>query len=433
MSNAFIERVELINFQSHSNTVLEFSNGINGIIAPSNVGKSSVSRIVQWLLYNNIPGEPHYIKTGEDFAIGRVTFSTGIMIEREIHAPQKNGERKVKKNFYRLYRGSELVEEITGFGTKVPTIIQEAHNMMPSNKRMNLHFWNQLDKPFLVTDKPADRAEAMGNLEELQMVDTSLIEINSEILADTKSRNATETRIKELEKQIAAVEEELELDQSRKVVVESMLGWCDVANDVLMKFEKHTSDLSGIKRQLADNDALIQKTSGLKEMSIEKVEEMIRNINLIARDEKNLSINTEQLSALPDIKQSTIDVLVEGMDIVMAQEAILNRIERLKEDKKEFDLRKANVPKPIDTSSLDIEGVQADISMIRTIMGTIDSLVQNAKDIETQKQRYETAQANESKALSELLEALHNIEICPTCGQATDNVDEHAVQHTLQS
>lgn len=305
--------------------------------------------------------------------------------------------------------------------------------MMPSNKRMNLHFWNQLDKPFLVTDKPADRAEAMGNLEELQMVDTSLIEINSEILADTKTRNATANRIKELEKQVEAIEAELELDQSRKVVVESMLGWCDVANDVLSKFDKHEKELTHIHRQLADNDALIQKTAGLKELPIENVEETIRSITALVREERSLADNIEQQQKIPDIKQSALDVLAEGMDIITAQETILNRIERLQEDKEEFDRRKKNVPEPVDTSKLDLEGVESDIKMIRTIMGEIDNLVQNAQAIEAQHERYKSAQERESKALSELLEALRDVEICPTCGQATDNVDEHAVQHTLQS
>lgn len=419
-------KIELINFQSHKLSVINLKPGINGIIAPSNVGKSSIQRIVKWVLYNNLPGEPYYIRRGADSAIGRVHFSTGVVIERE-------RGRKKKDNYYRLYQDGNLVQEFTGFGKNVPTEIQEAHGMMPANPKMNLNFWDQLDRPFLITDKPTDRAEAMGNLEELQSVDTSLIETNSEILSDTKSRNVVAARVEQLEAEILQIESELELDESRKKVVLSVIELVDIVEDKWHGLNRLANDLATNQQSINENNLKLERSAFSNDIDIDSVEKNISSIKLLRGIESQLDELVQSKAALPKFKQEYIDTLSEGLDIVSSQAAMLHRIDRLIKEKSEFDGRKGSVREPIDTSQLDIEGVEGMIKEVRFLMSEIDRLTQNAKNIAKQEELQADAQQRESKALTDLLEALHEVEICPTCGQATDNVDEHAAQHAIQS
>ena len=42
MSSRYIEEVQLINFQDHADTTINFTNGINLIVGSSDAGKSAV-------------------------------------------------------------------------------------------------------------------------------------------------------------------------------------------------------------------------------------------------------------------------------------------------------------------------------------------------------------------------------------------------------
>ena len=47
-----IKRIKIENIQSHKETELELSSGINAIVGSSNNGKSAILRAFYWLVYN---------------------------------------------------------------------------------------------------------------------------------------------------------------------------------------------------------------------------------------------------------------------------------------------------------------------------------------------------------------------------------------------
>ena len=47
-----IRKLNIQNIQSHKNTELEFSPGINAIVGSSNNGKSAILRALYWVRYN---------------------------------------------------------------------------------------------------------------------------------------------------------------------------------------------------------------------------------------------------------------------------------------------------------------------------------------------------------------------------------------------
>ena len=56
-SSDLIEAIEITNFQSHANTVLEFHEGVNVIKGTSGHGKSAIIRALEWLLTNTYYGD----------------------------------------------------------------------------------------------------------------------------------------------------------------------------------------------------------------------------------------------------------------------------------------------------------------------------------------------------------------------------------------
>jgi exonuclease SbcC len=140
-----INKITLINFQSHKKTVLRLCRGINGIIGRSNSGKSAIIRGVE-LVRNNRPlGFAYHQKNSKDKY-------TKVFIQNE-----KEDIRFIKsksKAEYLLYRK----ETFEGFKTGVPDRIDGALNLD------DINFSSQLGLPFLITSSPAEIARTINQV-----------------------------------------------------------------------------------------------------------------------------------------------------------------------------------------------------------------------------------------------------------------------------
>jgi len=83
-----IKRIRIENFQSHKDTELSFSDGLNVIVGPSDQGKSAIIRAIKWVLYNE-PRGTDFIRQGTNSARVTLELSNGYVITRE-RAPNKN-------------------------------------------------------------------------------------------------------------------------------------------------------------------------------------------------------------------------------------------------------------------------------------------------------------------------------------------------------
>ncbi|WP_035425703.1 AAA family ATPase, partial [Halalkalibacterium ligniniphilum] len=61
-----INTVRLENFQSHLDTSIDFSTGLNVIVGQSDSGKTSILRAIRWVLYNQ-PRGTDFMRVGADF------------------------------------------------------------------------------------------------------------------------------------------------------------------------------------------------------------------------------------------------------------------------------------------------------------------------------------------------------------------------------
>lgn len=170
-----IETLKIQNFQSHKNSVLEFSPGVNIITGTSDSGKTAVLRALKWLVWNKPGGDAFRSAWGGDTKV-------------EVSVDNKTIVRsKGKENLYKL---EDIV--FKAFGTSVPSEIQEQLNLSEIN------FQQQLDSPFLLTKSPGEVAKHFNKVAHLDQIDSSLSAIQSEIRSLESSRKYEQEYLAEL-------------------------------------------------------------------------------------------------------------------------------------------------------------------------------------------------------------------------------------------
>lgn len=183
----YIRKIILKNFQSHQDTEIELNDKLNIIVGPSDSGKTAIMRAMKWALYNEPSGD-YFIKEGENEVSVSLIFSDNTQLTRY---------RSKTKNVYELLynNGEEL--RLEGFGTGVPEEIIEAIGIYKINldgkETSSISFGEQLEGPFLLSEKTSTRASAIGQLVGVDVIDEAL----REVLKDVRTLNVTKKNIKD--------------------------------------------------------------------------------------------------------------------------------------------------------------------------------------------------------------------------------------------
>ncbi len=77
----YLKTVILENFQSHKYSIVEFNEGLNVIVGPSDTGKSAIIRGIKWALYNEPAGD-YFIREGERDCTVTLEFSDNTKVKR---------------------------------------------------------------------------------------------------------------------------------------------------------------------------------------------------------------------------------------------------------------------------------------------------------------------------------------------------------------
>lgn len=181
-----IDQFEIVNFQAHQLSNLEFDPGVNVIQGTSNSGKSSIIRALRWLILNQPRGDSfkrHDIKKTEDVAATIVKYD-GTVVSRC---------RNSKVNEYFLEdteKDSDLVFE--ALRSNVPEEISTALNLTA------LNIQSQFTPHFLLADTPGEVARTLNQYTGLEVIDRVLKAATGNLL---KIGNTITTVTEQIEKQ----------------------------------------------------------------------------------------------------------------------------------------------------------------------------------------------------------------------------------------
>lgn len=143
-----LKSLQIKNFQSHSDTRIDFADGITVIIGNSNVGKTSLLRAMDWLRLNR-PRGLSFLRNGTKEVQVVLETSAGVI-----------GRLKSKtKNRYWLRLGSEGEGEEQIFDVVGNDVPREVQNLLQLSD-LNVH--RQFDPHYLLFESPGQIAQVIN-------------------------------------------------------------------------------------------------------------------------------------------------------------------------------------------------------------------------------------------------------------------------------
>lgn len=181
-----IKKLQLINFQSHKDTTLEFSPGLNIIAGGNHNGKTAIFRAIKWIVTNRPSGESF-----QRWNSGHTT----VILDNDNHIISRD---KGINNSYTV-DGMDGVDgmEFEKVGTSVPEEVEKALNLSLDN------FQHQHDPPFLLSDTPGEVSKKVNEIFHLD-------EINSLLQITNKRKRKVSKKIKQSEENITQLKKNID-------------------------------------------------------------------------------------------------------------------------------------------------------------------------------------------------------------------------------
>ncbi len=256
-----LTRVEIQNFQSHQNTIVEFVPGTNVIIGASDAGKSAIFRAINWVISNRPLGDSFRSEWGGDT---RVTLYTaeGNVVERV---------RTATRNEY-IING----QTIKAFGSEVPEQVLEVLQLDEANIQA------QMDVPFLLAVSPGEAARLLNKAASIDDIDLTLSNLKS---AHTRLNNDIKTNEARLEK----FQEELK-EYEDIPILEEKLQWLEEDHKHWNEEQERLIKLTHLVFQIRTVRGKLRKT--------ENVEELIQRYEFIEKMYQDLESRKKRLQQL---------------------------------------------------------------------------------------------------------------------------------------
>lgn len=162
-----IKSLHIQNFQSHLNSYLEFSPGINIVTGSSNNGKTAILRALGWIITNR----PQGIAFKSTFSDKKDTCKVTLNINGQEIVREKNNSI----NSYKV--GSSL---FTTIGNDVPSEVISAINIS------DINIQGQFEKHFLITESPGEIGRTINKIVKLEDIDTLVSSLSSKISSTNK-------------------------------------------------------------------------------------------------------------------------------------------------------------------------------------------------------------------------------------------------------
>jgi len=137
-------KLSVTGFQSHMNTEVEFSPGLNVIVGPNGSGKSALLRALWWLCYDE-PKGARLMNANSDRQIVSATFSNSSRLLRK--------RTRTNAGSYEIERPGREPAVLAGIGHRLPPEVIDIHKTPPvelAGESVILNIAGQFDPPFLI-------------------------------------------------------------------------------------------------------------------------------------------------------------------------------------------------------------------------------------------------------------------------------------------
>lgn len=236
-----IKKVRIKNFRSYKNIEIELHPGLNIFIGDNDVGKTNIHRAIKWAALNQ--------PSGFDY---RSTWGGDSCVELDVDENTVKRFRNSAENYYTVTTDGEESEPLRSFKRGVPQVVKDILNI----SEINIH--SQLDGPFLLSKSPPDVAKHYNGLVNLDIINRSIMNINSVVR-------------KERGQQTLITEEYKEAEASKK-----KFDWIVDADVVLKALERLEKDIETEKAKRIQLRVLMKRADDLLTKK-ERAEEVIKH------------------------------------------------------------------------------------------------------------------------------------------------------------
>jgi len=306
-----IPYLHLQNFQSHKDTELVFSPGVNVIVGPSDSGKSAIIRGAIWVTTNRPSGESFRSNWGGDTAV-TMGLDDSTLLSRE---------RKSNLNAYIL--NDEVLE---GFGTDVPEVVENVLNLG------ELNIQSQHDAPFLLASNAAEVARLLNKIAHLDEIDSSMSAVNSmirsargeivHVTSQMEENDAALEAYKNLPDQEAELER-LEILNARVQDIDKKRIWGEAQVTLI---EGVSQDLDSFKRVLVHAGRL-KKLEKIHE-DLQEQGVRLAELRKLIQQTCEVSRNLDEVSSLLT-SEKDVDVLMDKQLTIEAVELKAGKLKAL--------------------------------------------------------------------------------------------------------
>lgn len=285
-----ISSLRLENFQSHLDTTIEFSAGLNVLVGQSDSGKTAIIRGVRWVLFNQ-PRGTDFMRVGADFARVTLTFTHGVTIIRE---------RTSSKNRYIIKEPNKEDLVLEGFGIHVPQEVLDAHGMEPlrvdRDHDLIIHLSQQLDGPFLLEQTASLRAKTIGRISGAHFLDMAIRDTSKDL-------SGLNQRVKMEEAELEHLTVELEPYQT----LDEQRAKLDQAGEKLDKLKQAERKLDNLK----ELKAALQNLSKEREEALTQFQ-LVEHVHLWEEAWNHIKQTYAYAKSL-DHKRSEIETVGQSM------------------------------------------------------------------------------------------------------------------------
>lgn len=226
-----LEKLTIVNFQAHKRLEINFDKHITTVVGPTDSGKSSVIRALNWIGKNDIRGD-QFIKYGE-----KETQVSLVVDNKTITRIKSNKENK--------YLLDEKVFDAVS--TNVPPEIAKVLNLASCN------FQSQHDSCFWLNDSPAEVSRQLNSVINLEIMDEVMAEVNVSLKRKKTEDDITKEKIKKIRDELVKTDYIFELDEN--------LVDIEKANKSLELLEKTTNSINALVTEFELKE---QEKKGLK-------------------------------------------------------------------------------------------------------------------------------------------------------------------------
>lgn len=416
--NISITKIKIKGFQSHDDTTIRLTDGLNAIIGPSDSGKSAVIRALRFVLYNEPKGSD-FIRQSSSSVECSVHFSDGSSIARK--------RTKTSAGSYLVTDSNGNTTELKGFTNNVPVDIVNTHQMpkiqLTKDKEASLNMGFQLEGPFLIGESPGVRAQIIGQLTGVELVDHALKELNKDVLSNTRDIKSKNESIENIDKKLEGFKDldklKNQIDKADKILqhVELIKERLDDLQD--LESELLTNQLN--KRQVEKQLYVTPDTSNiLKEQAkCSVIYQEFESLCELYDDILNHDIATQQarreLEKLPDSSisidvqhyQSELDKLSELTILKRDLEVVDNSMELITKQLGKLSSISSDKIETLARSFVELEEMQFLSKCFITGYYDMNELETQIDDMKFEEDKYN----------QEYQELLQEAGTCPTCGQ----------------